>query len=247
MCCEFDKYKKRMDIHWQEAFSKSIFKFNAYLSARYKLVLGFLGDVKNKAVLDIGAGDCALTSLIAKKGANVIAIDNSSEGLEFGKEHFKKLRLKAEFLLADAYEIPLKDRIADVVVSSDLIEHLDRPEQHIKEAARLLKSGGCFIVSTPYRLSEKPRDSYHILEFYPGELKDLLKDDFRDIQIKESHHIFWYSLYSFGRLSVIRRPIFKYLINLISLWFDKNPFLKDDSQRKKRDYYTQITCKAIRK
>ena len=32
-------------------------------------------------------------------------------------------------------------------MSSDLIEHLDKPEQHIEEVARLLKPGGYFITS----------------------------------------------------------------------------------------------------
>lgn len=237
----FDKYQKRGDIHWQEAFSHSIFKFNAYLRARYDLALDFLGDVKGKTILDIGAGDCALTSLIAKKGAKVIAIDNEEEGLELGKKHFKKLSLKADFLLSDVYKILLVDGVADAIVSADVIEHLEHPETHIKEAARLLKSGGQFVITTPYRLSEKLAP-HHVHEFYPSELKTLLKKDFTDIQIKETHHIFWYSLYSFGRLPIIRRPLFKYLINIMSLWLGKNPFLKDDTDRKKKDFYTQIIC-----
>jgi ubiquinone/menaquinone biosynthesis C-methylase UbiE len=240
MGSNFDKYQEQNDIHWQEAFSRSIFKFNAYLRARYQLALGSLGNLKGKIVLDIGAGDCALASLVAQTAAKVIAIDNSSEGLEFGKSHFKQLGLKAEFLLADAYKIPLADKIADAVVSADLIEHLDRPEDHIKEVDRLLKPGGRFVITTPYRLSEIPAP-YHVREFYPSELKNLLEKHFIDIQIKESHHVFWYSLYT-CREPVFHQPLAKYLINMMSLWFNKNPFLKDDSSRKKRDYFTQIIC-----
>lgn len=246
MQTDFKKYKEKGDVHWQEAFSRSPFKFNAYLNARYKIVLNFLGDIKGKNVVDIGAGDCALTSLIAEKEAKVIAVDNSKEGLEYGKDNFEKKKLKGEFLITDVYNIPLADASADVVVSSDVIEHLDNPEKLLKEVSRILKTGGQIIISTPYRISEKPSDPYHTHEFYPGELKLLMEKYFTNIKIKESHHIFWFSLYNF-KCPITRKPIFKYFINALTLWFGYNPFLRDDSMRRKRDYYTQITLSAFLK
>jgi ubiquinone/menaquinone biosynthesis C-methylase UbiE len=243
---DFKKYKEKGDVHWQEAFSYSPFKFNAYLNARYKMVFNFLGDIKGKTVVDMGAGDCALTSLMAEKGAKVIAVDNSKEGLEYGKDNFEKKKLKGEFLVADIYNMPLASASANIVVSSDVIEHLDDPEKLLKEASRILKTGGQIIISTPYRISEKPSDLYHTHEFYPNELKSLIEKYFTNIKIKESHHIFWFSLYNF-KYPITKRPLFKYLINSFVLLTGRNPFLRDDSKRGKRDYYTQITLSAFLK
>jgi SAM-dependent methyltransferase len=36
-------------------------------------------------------------------------------------------------------------------VASEIIEHLDRPQDAIREIARVVRPGGCFVLSTPYR------------------------------------------------------------------------------------------------
>ncbi len=241
----FDKYKRKGDIHWQEAFSRSIFKFNAYLRARYDIALKFLGDIKEKTILDMGAGDCAFSFLLAKKGAKIIAVDSSKEGLEYGKRNFEKKKFEGKFLESDVSKTGLQDSSVDMAISLDVIEHLEDQESLVGEASRVLKPGGVFVVSTPYRLSEKPAP-YHIKEFYPEELKNLLEKYFTDIEIIESHHILWTSLYSY-RGPIIHLPWAKYLINILALWFRKNIFLEDSSSGGDKDKYTQIICRAIKK
>ena len=76
-----------------------------------------------------------------------------------------------------------------------------------------------------------------------SELRKILEENFSVIAIKESHHILWFGLYSLN-IPIIRRPLLKYAINAFSLWFGKNPFLKDDIKRGKRDYYTMINYLA---
>ena len=151
--------------------------------------------------------------------------------------------MNGSFLLADVYDISLPSCSADAILSCDVIEHLENPAAHLKEIHRLLKPGGKLVLSTPCRLSEHPHDKYHIHEFYPNELRKILEEIFSVIAIKESHHILWFGLYSLN-IPIIRRPLLKYAINAFSLWFGKNPFLKDDIKRGKRDYYTTINYLA---
>ena len=49
---------------------------------------------------------------------------------------------------ADASAIPIRERCADVVVMSDAIEHLLRPDRAVWEIARILRDGGTFVLTT---------------------------------------------------------------------------------------------------
>jgi SAM-dependent methyltransferase len=57
---------------------------------------------------------------------------------------------KISFLKADLNEkINLQSNIADFIVSTAILEHLDNPNSNINEAYRLLKPGGRLILTTP--------------------------------------------------------------------------------------------------
>lgn len=56
----------------------------------------------------------------------------------------------AYFLRADlSYGIPLVDRVADTVTAIEVIEHMADPLLFVREAFRILKPGGEFILTTP--------------------------------------------------------------------------------------------------
>ena len=239
----FTKYRDRGAMHWKELKTRSIFKFNAHQKARYDISLEELGDINGKTVVDIGAGDGALTSMIVRAGAKVIAVDNEQDGLDLAKKIFESEGLSAEFVLGDAENVPLPDSSCDAVMSSDIIEHLDNPEKHLAEAARILRPGGVIVVTTPYRISEEP-GPFHVHEFFPGELRELAAKYFAHVAIRETHHLFWYTLYNY-RFRIFRRhQIGKYFTNMLALWFRSNPFLRDSSDRRKRDFYSQITLRG---
>ena len=54
-----------------------------------------------------------------------------------------------EPLKGSAYEIPIGDEVLDVVVSQQVLEHIEFPERMFKEVARVLKPGGLFAAMTP--------------------------------------------------------------------------------------------------
>jgi len=135
----------------------------------------------------------------------------------------------------------------DIVMNCEVIEHLQEPEKMLREIKRILKMGGKLVLTTPYRLTETPTDVNHVREYFPDELKTLLDRHFASVNIKLTHHIFWYGLYNyypFRRL--FNRQFGRWLVNAMTLWFRCNPFMIDYKNPAKRDLCTQILAWGIR-
>jgi SAM-dependent methyltransferase len=65
-------------------------------------------------------------------------------------------------ILGDACQIPVKSEAVDVVFSTQVIEHVTKPDQLLKEFYRVLKPGGSLVLSGPmyWPLHEEPRDFF---------------------------------------------------------------------------------------
>jgi SAM-dependent methyltransferase len=98
-------------------------------------------------IVDVGCGDGSATCLAKKLDAcnTVIGVDWSATALA---------RARARGLLViqggvDASGLPLPDSCADVVIMSELIEHLVDTDAAVDEARRVLRPGGALLLSTP--------------------------------------------------------------------------------------------------
>lgn len=116
----------------------------------------FVGLVRSigsaKRICDLGCGNGYLASRIASLGCDVTGIDASETGIDIAERNYanKSLSfLRAEFGTDLKAILPNSDDF-DVVVSSDVIEHLYRPSVLVEAAAGLLRPGGYLIVGTPY-------------------------------------------------------------------------------------------------
>lgn len=130
-----------------------------------------------KKILDVGCGNGALCRLLKSEGFEVMGCDADAEGVRlasgsgFGME-FKKVGV---------YDDPalIGQKNFDVIVSSQVVEHLFIPSALPKFAYALLKPGGCLIVTTPYHGYIKNLvlsilnlwDSHHTLFWDGGHIK----------------------------------------------------------------------------
>jgi SAM-dependent methyltransferase len=76
-------------------------------------------------------------------------------------------------VIGDAMRLPLKSASIDVVLATELMEHLPSPHNFLQEVARVLREGGVLILSVPFMepIHEEPRDYYR---FTPFSLRHLL-------------------------------------------------------------------------
>ena len=70
-------------------------------------------------------------------------------------------------LIGSAYQIPANDGSFDSAICSAVLEHLEEPEQALRECYRVLKAGGVAIYSVPFiwHLHEEPRDFYRYSKY----------------------------------------------------------------------------------
>lgn len=97
-------------------------------------------------IADIGCGAGFLTNYLASRYGEVHGLDASESSLEVARS--KDTTQKVHYVTGDAYQLPFEDSSMDVVCAMDFLEHVERPEDVVKECARILKPGGIFFFHT---------------------------------------------------------------------------------------------------
>ncbi len=107
-----------------------------------------LGNVKNKKILDAGAGTGNLASLLTKKGAVVWALDSSKEGLSMTRQ-----KMAARYIVAHDLTqlLPFENNFFDAVVSNNTIYTLPQNTHSsvMEEFFRVLRTEGRIVISNP--------------------------------------------------------------------------------------------------
>jgi 2-polyprenyl-3-methyl-5-hydroxy-6-metoxy-1,4-benzoquinol methylase len=109
-----------------------------------------VSDLENvNSVCDLGCGNGYMAGRLAERGYQVTGVDASESGIAIARANF----LRSTFIHAPV-DSSLRDRTGlkafDLVVSSDVIEHLYRPDDLIEAAASLAKPNGRILIGTPY-------------------------------------------------------------------------------------------------
>lgn len=100
-------------------------------------------------ILDVGCGNGFTCGEFLKLGCRVVGIDLSGQGITLARKTHPQGRF--ELLPADDRILErLEEEPFDVVVSTEVIEHLYAPRTFARGCHRALKPGGRFICTTPY-------------------------------------------------------------------------------------------------
>ncbi len=146
-------------------------------------LIPMLGDVPDKRVLDVGAGTGRLSIMLAKRGAQVTALDVSPKMLEMIREKCRRdVACNVSTVVGDAESLPFEDNSFDIVTAAFLIVHLKDPKRFFDEVYRVLKDGGIFVVTNINQKDPpevKTPDGNIIIEsFYhrPEQVIEILKE-----------------------------------------------------------------------
>lgn len=103
-------------------------------------------------LVDIGCGEKPYASLTSHLVSKHIGVDHP------GTQHDRD----SIDVFASAYETTLPDNYSDTVLCTVVLEHLERPQDALREMFRILKPDGRLILSAPFfwHLHEEPRDFF---------------------------------------------------------------------------------------
>lgn len=108
-----------------------------------KVLLRIAQDKHN--VLDLGCGEGTRLKLMESDGRKLTGIDISANAIKKAKSKNSKIN----FISGNIEKFSFKDNQFDLVYSAFVFEHLDRPEKVIKEAVRVLETGGTLVIIAP--------------------------------------------------------------------------------------------------
>ncbi len=169
--------------------------------------------VKDK-ILDIGCGEGKIWELFP---------DLQVTGLDFSQENLKKAKKFVKPVLGSAEKLPFKDNSFDIVLATEILEHVINPEKLLTETDRVLKRGGHAIISFPNTaalqlrigislfgrspLLNYPQNVGHIRFFDLSDIRKMLKDTkLRIKKIRGGNFLSFHSV-NFGSYIPVPRKI----------------------------------------
>ncbi len=140
-----------------------------------------------KAILDLGCNNGYGSAVLGEACSQVVALDVSPSAIEDARERFGNRGI--DFRLYDGRNIPFDNQSFDVVVSFQVIEHLEDTAPYLTEIARVLRPSGVALFTTPnaaIRLDRdmKPWNEFHVREYRADELAGILKVVFDEVNIR---------------------------------------------------------------
>ena len=161
-------------LHTAERVSRNDASDN-YVFQRSILAYHHAAGLVSGDVLEIGTGMGYGIEVIAPSATRYTTIDKS-------QAYDTTLPANATFRQMEVPPIGFEDESFDYVISFQVIEHIKRDADFIKEVMRVLRKGGKFIVSTPNAPMSLTRNPWHIREYTASEFSELLAKDFSHVE-----------------------------------------------------------------
>lgn len=122
--------------------------------ARASIIFSFLKDIPLQArILDAGAGYGIYSLTLAERGYSVDALELEPErvdALNRMKAERPAIDERIRVQVASLTDAPMPDGSYDVIICSDVIEHIPDDVRAVREIARLLAPGGIVALTVPY-------------------------------------------------------------------------------------------------
>lgn len=168
-----------------------------------------------RRILDIGFGDGRNMPLLRNLGMQVFGVEISQEICDLTQARMKRIGVDVDLKVGRNQNLPWSDGFFDTVLACHACYYIDpgtRFNDNLREIARVLKPGGCFVFSAPIGTSyilrgakdlgdghmEIADDPYGVRNGYvlkkfdrEAEIRQALSPAFTDFEIGSCRNDFW--------------------------------------------------------
>jgi len=182
---------------------------------KLKFIFSSINNLKKKqykeiTALDIGCGNGNIAFSLAALGLNVIGVDIDDNIIIQLNDRAANLGfLNLKFINIDANNLEssnLSKEKFDVIIMSEILEHLKNPTKVLADVKKLLNQDGFIILSIPnkFSLEERIRQLFQKIALL-SKLKKILKNKVKDdIQsLNDTPHLHYFSYNDFLKLASI--------------------------------------------
>lgn len=144
-----DNLPKATHLEHEYRYNDASYKTADYLTRPMLARLKGLKATGAKSILEIGCGNGYLASRMAELGFDVTATDSSRSAIDVAAATYANV---SSFAVASVYDAASFAPLGsfDVVVTVEVIEHLQYPRELFRRARERLKPDGRLLLTTPY-------------------------------------------------------------------------------------------------
>lgn len=122
--------------------------FRDQIAARFNRDASAMRPFEGLRLLDVGCGAGVLAEPLARLGVTVTGVDPAPELIEVAKGHAVESGLEIDYRAGTAEEIAAEGATFDIVVASEVVEHVNDVDGFVKVIGSLVKPGGLALFST---------------------------------------------------------------------------------------------------
>lgn len=119
-----------------------------YALAKYNILLDWMGNVSGKSALVIGSGSGEFCAMLASQGADVTALDIEQRCIDLTQATAKKFGVSLKGTVGQLEHASFNEKF-DLVIATDVIEHIQDDNASAKKMRDLVKPTGKVVISVP--------------------------------------------------------------------------------------------------